>query len=178
MKEVTHAFDWFLLIPILGIVGATFCGLLAIHARYKQRMVILKTGIKPEEKPYKRGFLLISGISMMAIGGALLGGFLVGFWWFGLNLPLVKGIGFITGLVFLLVGIALVVAYNKTREEAMKGLLKQINDFRKNNQEIKITLVDGNEHTGRIDSIIDDELLVLRKPPLIYIPIDKVLFFQ
>ena len=180
MNEAAHIpFDWILLIPILGIVGATICGSLALHARHKQRMVILKTGIKPEEKSYKRERLLIDGTSMIAIGLGLLVGVLT------------KNMGFAIASIFLLVGIASALGARffvkkstpaqqqiSQRREIMRALLKQLETFKKAPDTVVITLITDSDHTGEIKQIIDDELVEFKEKvqgESTYIPIDKII---
>ena len=172
------SFNWFLLVPILGIVGATICGSLAIHARHKQRIVILKTGIKPEEKPYRRERLLIGGSSMIGIGLGLLRGLSA------------TNIGLTSGCVFLFIGIAVTVValffVKKStpssqqitqRREIMRALLDQLRHFRRAHPYVEITLIADPKVKGDIEQIIDDELLEFREENQegpTYIPIDKI----
>lgn len=180
MNEAAHIpFNWILLIPILGIVGATICGSLTLLARYKQRMVILKTGIKPEEKSYKRERLLIAGTSIMAIGLGFLAGVLT------------KNMGFAIAFIFLFVGIGLALggrsfvkkstpAQQQTsqRREIMRALLKQLEAFKKTHDTVVITLIINSDRTGDIKQIMDDELVEFKEKDQeepTYIPIDKII---
>lgn len=182
MNEVTRIpFDWFLLIPILGIVGATICGSLALQARYKQRMLILKTGIKPEEKPYtyKRDCLLIGGASLIAIGGGLL---------LGLR---TNNIALTIAFVFFFLGIALTLAARFVIKEStlssqqitqgretMRALVKQLKSFKDADDKVVITLIVGSPLTGEIQEIRDDELLKFKEDTqqeFTYISIDKII---
>lgn len=120
-KTLEQLLPFLLLIPISGIIGATICASLAIHARYKQRMLILKTGIKPEEKPYKRERLLIGGASLIAIGGGLL----LGLW--------TKNIGLTIAFVLFFIGIALTLAARFVIKESTPSS-QQITQRRGNNE--------------------------------------------
>ena len=193
--------DYVLLVLLLGIVGVIICSSLALHARSKERMRILKTGIKPEEKPYRRERLLIGGFSLIGIGLAL---------WIGsrpiefylklvehnevITFISVKQLGFISGLFFLLVGIASTIAtfffvkkhtlspqQITQRRETMRALLKQLDAFERAHDTVVITLITGSDLTGDIKKIIDDELLDFKEQTQTeptYIPIDRIIWVR
>jgi|GEM_PF-3832106 len=167
-----------LLIPISAIVGGIICSALGIYARYKQRMAMITRGIKREEKPYKRGRLLIVGSCMMAIGFALLLGLRSG------------NVGLGGALVILFVGAALTVLAGfilrepaplscqiTQRGERMRTLLNRLNAFRKTDCEVTIRVTNGEPVEGKIKAIEDDELLEFKedsKDNPTYIPVDKI----
>lgn len=171
--------DYVLLVLLLGIVGVIICSSLALHARHKQRMLILKTGIKPEEKPHRRERLLIGGSSMIGIGLGLL---------LGLS---TKTVGVTSGFILLFVGtavtlVALFSVKKSTpssqqiiqRRETMRALLHRLNEFKEIHPHVVITLIAGSSLTGEIQKIIDDELLKFKEDlqqEVTYIPIDKII---
>jgi len=172
-----------LLLPILlGIAGAIACILLVIYTRHQQEIAIIAPGKRRERK----GYLLIVGPSLIAIGGALL----LALWLISRELEFAtKDTKFFTSLILLSLGGALIVGHLLTkkftpippeitqRRERMKALLNQLKSFKNAGDPVEIKLMDGSNPTGTIRDIIDDELVVLEvpgQPQRTFISIDKI----
>lgn len=163
-------FNWFLLIPILGIL----CGMLVIYLEHRRKVAMIEMRVTPKGL-YKPWYLLIGGLSILGIGLGLL----LAFWLFipKSQLSNLKIAGLSTGLILLVFGIALIISHDLTKEKVMKALVKQLKELKGKN--CQITVASGLKFTGTLRDIRDNELLALEKEgTLTYIAIDKVAAVQ